>query len=107
MTGRSIGQLLAAAEPTDARPLSDLVGRLSGAGLLADASSVGTEIVSGGIVYDSRRSRPGSVFVAIVGDHLDGHDFAAAAATSCRPMRCDSRAVASAVASAASDSFSR
>ncbi len=31
------------------------------------------------VVYDSRRVRPGSLFVAIPGFHVDGHDFAAAA----------------------------
>src|SRR5205823_4940802 len=32
-----------------------------------------------GIAYDSRRAEPGSLFVAVRGFHLDGHDFVAEA----------------------------
>jgi UDP-N-acetylmuramoyl-tripeptide--D-alanyl-D-alanine ligase len=46
-------------------------------GSLADAT--GRERVDGSVVIDSRRVRPGSLFVAVVGDRHDGHDFAAAA----------------------------
>lgn len=34
--------------------------------------------VTGGVVRDSREAGPGSLFVAFVGEHVDGHDFAAA-----------------------------
>ncbi|HSZ42269.1 MAG TPA: UDP-N-acetylmuramoyl-tripeptide--D-alanyl-D-alanine ligase [Trebonia sp.] len=36
--------------------------------------------VTGPVVIDSRRAQPGSLFVALPGEHADGHDFAAAAA---------------------------
>jgi UDP-N-acetylmuramoyl-tripeptide--D-alanyl-D-alanine ligase len=35
--------------------------------------------VTGKVEFDSRRIRPGDLFLAFVGDHADGHDFAAAA----------------------------
>src|SRR5262245_27140179 len=35
--------------------------------------------VSGPVVVDSRHSTAGSLFVAIKGEHADGHEFAAAA----------------------------
>lgn len=37
-------------------------------------------VVDAPAVIDSRRAVPGSLFVAVVGDHVDGHDYAAAAA---------------------------
>ena len=46
-------------------------GRLTG----ADPA----EIARGPVVIDSREARPGSLFVAVAGEHADGHDFAAAA----------------------------
>lgn len=51
--------------------------------LLADAgigfdASVSDPAVEA-IAYDSRRSRPGALFVAVAGFHVDGHAFAAAA----------------------------
>ena len=52
------------------------VARATG-GSLADAT--GRERVDGSVVIDSRRVRPGSLFVALPGEHVDGHDFAAAA----------------------------
>ncbi|HXP22443.1 MAG TPA: UDP-N-acetylmuramoyl-tripeptide--D-alanyl-D-alanine ligase [Streptosporangiaceae bacterium] len=36
-------------------------------------------IVAGPVVIDSRQAVPGSLFVALPGEHADGHDFAAAA----------------------------
>ena len=36
-------------------------------------------LVSGPVVIDSRLVEPGAVFVALQGEHLDGHDYAAAA----------------------------
>lgn len=38
-----------------------------------------TSSVHGAVVTDSRRAEPGSLFVALPGEHVDGHDFAAAA----------------------------
>ncbi len=36
-------------------------------------------LVDGSVVIDSRVAGPGSLFVAVVGEHVDGHDFAAPA----------------------------
>lgn len=36
-------------------------------------------LVTGPVEFDSRRVRPGSLFVAFPGEHVDGHDYAAAA----------------------------
>ena len=36
-------------------------------------------VVAGPVVLDSRAARPGSLFVAVAGEQVDGHDFAAAA----------------------------
>jgi UDP-N-acetylmuramoyl-tripeptide--D-alanyl-D-alanine ligase len=48
-------------------------GRLSG-GAAADAT------VTGEVVFDSRAAGAGGLFVALPGEHVDGHDFAEAAA---------------------------
>ncbi|HEX2144672.1 MAG TPA: UDP-N-acetylmuramoyl-tripeptide--D-alanyl-D-alanine ligase [Glycomyces sp.] len=37
-------------------------------------------VVTGGVEYDSRKAGPGGLFLAIPGDKVDGHDFAAKAA---------------------------
>jgi UDP-N-acetylmuramoyl-tripeptide--D-alanyl-D-alanine ligase len=37
-------------------------------------------VVSGPVVIDSRKAVPGALFVAVAGEHADGHDFAAGAA---------------------------
>jgi UDP-N-acetylmuramoyl-tripeptide--D-alanyl-D-alanine ligase len=39
----------------------------------------GTEVVSGSVEFDSRRVGPGGLFVALPGEQVDGHHFAAAA----------------------------
>ncbi|HEV8280386.1 MAG TPA: UDP-N-acetylmuramoyl-L-alanyl-D-glutamate--2,6-diaminopimelate ligase [Candidatus Limnocylindrales bacterium] len=56
-------------------------GRLRGTRLggrpVASADLASTEVT--GVTLDSRDVEPGSLFVAIPGQHLDGHDFAAAA----------------------------
>ena len=39
------------------------------------------------MVVDSRRVGPGSLFVAVAGEHVDGHDFAAAAVAAWRRRR--------------------
>lgn len=36
-------------------------------------------VVTGGVEYDSRKAGPGGLFLAIPGDKVDGHDFAAKA----------------------------
>ena len=59
--------------------------RHMGLGALTDA--VGPERVVGipvgevrGLAYDSRRAGPGTLFFAVPGDHVDGHDFVGEAA---------------------------
>jgi UDP-N-acetylmuramoyl-tripeptide--D-alanyl-D-alanine ligase len=39
----------------------------------------GTERITGTVEYDTRAVGPGGLFVALPGEHVDGHDFAAAA----------------------------
>lgn len=65
--------------------MSASVERAMGLGALADA--IGPERVVGlpvgevrGLGYDSRRVAPGTLFFAVRGDHVDGHDFVAEAA---------------------------
>jgi UDP-N-acetylmuramyl tripeptide synthase len=79
---RPVLDLLAAAEPTTPRPLAGLVERLRLAGRLrgGDVADDGLErVLVTGIAYDSRRVRPGTVFVAVPGAHADGHQFIDAA----------------------------
>ncbi|HEX6402035.1 MAG TPA: UDP-N-acetylmuramoyl-tripeptide--D-alanyl-D-alanine ligase [Pseudonocardiaceae bacterium] len=42
-------------------------------------SCSGTEMITGGVEFDSRRVQPGGLFVALPGERVDGHDFATAA----------------------------
>ncbi|WP_263248865.1 UDP-N-acetylmuramoyl-tripeptide--D-alanyl-D-alanine ligase [Saccharopolyspora rosea] len=39
----------------------------------------GSEIVTAGVEFDSRKIEPGGLFVAVPGERVDGHDFAARA----------------------------
>lgn len=79
----AVERLIAAAEPAEPRPLHDLVARLEAGGLLrgarSDARAIGTNALATllvrGVTQDTREVRPGSLFVAIVGDHVDGHDL--------------------------------
>jgi UDP-N-acetylmuramoyl-L-alanyl-D-glutamate--2,6-diaminopimelate ligase len=83
-----IAQLLAAAEPDAPRPLGGLIERLAGAGLLAgarqDGRAIGPAALAGidvrGIADDSRHVRDRSLFVAVPGAHVDGHQFVTRAA---------------------------
>ncbi|MBP1704949.1 MAG: UDP-N-acetylmuramoylalanyl-D-glutamate--2,6-diaminopimelate ligase, partial [Chloroflexi bacterium] len=83
----SIAELLAAAEPAGPRALGGLLDRLEAAGLLRSVADP-TEppevarlraIPVSGIAESSRAAEPWSLFSALRGDHLDGHDFLAAA----------------------------
>ncbi len=72
--------LLAAAEPRDARPLGGLVDRLAAAGRIrGERAPAARQCPIRGIAYDSRRVVPGGLFVAVPGEHVDGHDFVARA----------------------------
>jgi UDP-N-acetylmuramoyl-tripeptide--D-alanyl-D-alanine ligase len=53
------------------------VARLTG-GQLADGADAAAR-VTGPVVIDSRRVEPGGLFACVVGEHADGHDFAAQA----------------------------
>jgi len=83
----AISDLLAAAEPTEPRPLGELIGRLTARGRLRGARDEGRAIGAAalvarsvrGVTDDSRAIRPGNLFVAVPGLHVDGHDHVAAA----------------------------
>ena len=53
------------------------VARLLGAETVGDARPELSEIT--GLVVDSRQAGPGSLFLALPGEHVDGHDYVAAA----------------------------
>jgi UDP-N-acetylmuramoyl-tripeptide--D-alanyl-D-alanine ligase len=53
-----------------------------------------TTVVTGPVVVDSRQVEPGSLFVALPGEHTDGHDYAAAAARAGAGLVLAARAVA-------------
>ncbi|HUQ78799.1 MAG TPA: UDP-N-acetylmuramoyl-L-alanyl-D-glutamate--2,6-diaminopimelate ligase [Patescibacteria group bacterium] len=86
----TIADLLAAAEPTESRPLGDLVERLAANATLRGARdggrAIGPTALAGisirGVTDDSRSVRPGTLFVAIRGLHVDGHEYVAKAAES-------------------------
>ena len=50
-------------------------------GVVADATDPDA-VVTGPVTVDSRRVVPGGLFVAVAGEHHDGHDFAASAVAS-------------------------
>jgi UDP-N-acetylmuramoyl-L-alanyl-D-glutamate--2,6-diaminopimelate ligase len=74
-------------DPPGPRRLGDLIARLAAEGRLRgtrlDGRPVGSAALSDvtvtGVTHDSRDAAGGSLFVAIAGEHADGHDFAAAA----------------------------
>jgi UDP-N-acetylmuramoyl-L-alanyl-D-glutamate--2,6-diaminopimelate ligase len=84
----TLADLLASAEPSEPRPLGELIDRLSSGGLLHGARdggrAIGPAALAGipirAITDDSRGAGRGSVFVAVPGLHVDGHDFVARAA---------------------------
>lgn len=78
----TIAELVAGAEPRTPRPLVELVARLEAAGLLRSpvAGALGGGLVAAGVTEDSRAVRPGGLFVAVRGAHVDGHRFVADAA---------------------------
>ncbi len=88
MSAPTIGGLLAAAEPAEARSLGELIDRLAHASLLRGArdggKAIGPAALAGldirGVTDDSRRVAPGALFVAVRGAHVDGHDLVQAAA---------------------------
>ncbi len=89
MTEPTIADLIAATEPTAPARLAGLIARLTAEGRLRgarrDGRAIGpaglADIMVTGVTHDSRTVRPGSLFVAVTGLHVDGHDFADAAAS--------------------------
>jgi UDP-N-acetylmuramoyl-L-alanyl-D-glutamate--2,6-diaminopimelate ligase len=92
--GDSLQELLAAAEPTAPRRLGELIERLEATGRLrtvrpmqaAESGKPGRDPSIGalpirGLSFDSRHVVPSSVFVAVPGGRVDGHEFVAAAAS--------------------------
>ena len=77
--GRTVDEIVAAAEPSEARPIGPLLARLAAAGLLAGAPEGIGGLLVRGITEDSRRAAGGRLFVAVPGFHVDGHDFVARA----------------------------
>ncbi|HEY3524493.1 MAG TPA: Mur ligase domain-containing protein, partial [Candidatus Limnocylindrales bacterium] len=86
--GATIEARLAAAEPSNPRPLGGLLERLAALGLIVgarlDGRPIGTPALAAtavrGPTEDSRRVGEGSIFVALPGEHVDGHSFVGAAA---------------------------
>jgi UDP-N-acetylmuramoyl-L-alanyl-D-glutamate--2,6-diaminopimelate ligase len=86
MTGAAtttIAERIAAATPRDPRPMATLIARLSDerrvrgartAGRAAAAVDLG-DVHIRGVTDDSRRVAAGSLFVAITGEHVDGHAY--------------------------------
>ncbi|MFI6050393.1 UDP-N-acetylmuramoyl-tripeptide--D-alanyl-D-alanine ligase [Streptomyces violascens] len=60
-------------QPMSVSAISDVVG-----GVLSDVANPDA-VVDQSTVFDSRSARPGSLFLALEGEHVDGHDYAAAA----------------------------
>jgi UDP-N-acetylmuramoyl-L-alanyl-D-glutamate--2,6-diaminopimelate ligase len=85
----TIAELLAGTEPAGPRPLGELIARLTARGRLHGARdggrAIGPAALAGleirGLADDSRLVRPGTLFVAVPGLHVDGHDFVARAAS--------------------------
>src|SRR6185503_15400791 len=68
---------LAAAEPNATKPLGDLLVRLAAEGRLVSAAEGLGAIEIAGLAFDSRAVGLGSLFVAVPGEHVDGHQFVA------------------------------
>jgi UDP-N-acetylmuramoyl-L-alanyl-D-glutamate--2,6-diaminopimelate ligase len=88
MSGRTIAELLAAAEPDEPRRVDGLIERLTTerrlVGARRDGRAIGAagiaDIAVRGVTHDSRRVTAGTLFVAVPGLHVDGHDYVEAAA---------------------------
>lgn len=88
MTESTIADLLAAAEPTTAKPLGELIERLAADRSLHGAREGGKAIGPAALAPiavrratdDTRQLAPGDLFVAVRGAHVDGHDLVADAA---------------------------
>jgi UDP-N-acetylmuramoyl-L-alanyl-D-glutamate--2,6-diaminopimelate ligase len=89
VTAATIADLLAAADPESPRALAGLIERLGAGGTLRGARDGGRAIGPAalaalevrGVTEDTRAIAPGGLFVAIAGEHVDGHDLLADAYT--------------------------
>ncbi|MFE9553108.1 UDP-N-acetylmuramoyl-tripeptide--D-alanyl-D-alanine ligase [Streptomyces sp. NPDC006703] len=61
-------------QPMPISTIADVVG-----GALTDVPNPDALVVDQPAVFDSRAASPGSLFIALQGEHADGHDYAAAA----------------------------
>jgi UDP-N-acetylmuramoyl-L-alanyl-D-glutamate--2,6-diaminopimelate ligase len=88
----ALAELIASAEPKTPRRLGELIERLEAEGRMRtvlaperprDAASAARVAVGSmpirGLTFDSRRVTAGSIFVAVPGEHVDGHDYVPAA----------------------------
>ncbi len=76
----ALAMALAAGDPQEPRSLEGLVDRLRVGGRLRgveDPDAAVGRVRVRSVTYDSRRSSPGALFVAVPGAHADGHDHAA------------------------------
>jgi UDP-N-acetylmuramoyl-L-alanyl-D-glutamate--2,6-diaminopimelate ligase len=88
MSDQTLADRLRAAEPSTPRRLGSLIERLVADGSIRGARQDGRAIGSAALVdvairavtQDSREVTTGSLFVAVPGQHVDGHDFVEAAA---------------------------
>ena len=86
-TGRTIAGMLDEAEPGAPAALAGLLERLTAEGRLRgarrDGRAIGpkglADVLVRGVTDDSRAVHAGSLFVAIGGEHVDGHDYVEAA----------------------------
>jgi UDP-N-acetylmuramoyl-L-alanyl-D-glutamate--2,6-diaminopimelate ligase len=84
----TVRELLAAAEPSDARPLGELIERLASDGSLRGAreggKAIGPAALAGitvrGVTDDTRHMIRGGLFVAVRGAYVDAHDLVGEAA---------------------------
>ena len=93
-----VASAIAAAEPTEPRPLAGLLARLDAAGLLRGARRDDLPIGVGGVgdvpirgvAEDSREVEEGTLFVAVPGFHVDGTEYVGRAAERVPPRRSSS-----------------
>ena len=50
-------------------------------GRLLRADAIGADVEVTGVAIDTRKLQPGDLFVAFKGEHVDGHDYLAQAAS--------------------------